>query len=209
MGTFSRSWFVQSLELLFAQQFSKTGKVWKMEIKSEQMVKSVDAFFFKAITSASLEVNFYFSVWSNLIQSRQFVCSAPEQSCVSSFLRSLLITYLITLSLKKNIIVLGKSPENVLEFGSKNLYESWQVDCLQSAFLFKFRRILIPAGRFSNSTPSIAFCWLYYAGRCCLIVYGLPFSFPEPVVSWSRVGYKLSRVTLGTRMMGSANVGNK
>ena len=30
----------------------------------------------------------------------------------------------------------------------------------------------------------------------------LPFSSPEPVVSWSRgrVGYKLSRVALGTRM---------
>ena len=93
--TFSRSGFVQSLELLFAQQFSKPGKVWKMEIKSEQMVKSVEVFF--------LEVNFYFLFWSNLIQSRQFVCSAPEKSCVSSFLRSLLITYLITLSLKKEI----------------------------------------------------------------------------------------------------------
>ena len=93
--TFSRSGFVQSLELLFAQQFSTPGKVWKMEIKSEQMVKSVDVFF--------LEVNFYFSFWSNLIQSRQFVCSAPEKSCVSSFLRSLLISYLITLSLKKEI----------------------------------------------------------------------------------------------------------
>ena len=93
--TFSRSGFVQSLELLFAQQFSRPGKVWKMEIKSEQMVKSVDVFF--------LEVNFYFSFWSNLIQSRQFVCSAPEKSCVSSFLRSLLISYLITLSLKKEI----------------------------------------------------------------------------------------------------------
>ena len=93
--TFNRPGFVQSLKLLFAQQFSRPGKVWKMEIKSEQMVKSVDVFF--------LEVNFYFSFWSNLIQSRQFVCSAPEKSCVSSFLRSLLISYLITLSLKKEI----------------------------------------------------------------------------------------------------------
>ena len=100
--TFSRSGFVQSLEFLFAQQFSRPGKVWKMEIKSEQMVKSVDVIFFKAITSA-LKVNFYFSFWSNLIQSRQFVCSAPEKSGVSLFLRSLLITYLITLSLKKEI----------------------------------------------------------------------------------------------------------
>ena len=43
--TFNRSGFVQSLKLLFAQQFSRPGKVWKMEIKSEQMVKSVDVCF--------------------------------------------------------------------------------------------------------------------------------------------------------------------
>ena len=100
------------------------------------MIKSIDVFFFKAITSA-LEVNFCFSLWSNLIQSRPFVCSAPKKSFVSSFLRSLLITYLITLSL-----------ENVLDFGSKNLYESCQIDCLKSTCLFKFRRILIPAWTF-------------------------------------------------------------
>ena len=35
-------------------------------------------FFFKATTSA-LEVNFCFSFWSNLIQSRPFVCSVPEK----------------------------------------------------------------------------------------------------------------------------------
>ena len=32
-----------------------------------------------------------------------------------------------------------------------------------------------------------------------------PFSSPEPVVSWSLVGYKLSRVALGTRMTLSLN----
>ena len=94
-------------------------------MKSGQMVKSIDVFcfFFKAMASA-LEVNFCFSLWSNLIQSHPFVCSAPKKSFDSSFLRSLLITYLITLSLKKEIIVLEKRLENVLDFGSKNLYDS-------------------------------------------------------------------------------------
>ena len=39
------------------------------------------------------------------------------------FLWSLLITYLITSSLEKEIIVLEKGLEKVLNFGSKNLYE--------------------------------------------------------------------------------------
>ena len=34
-----------------------------------------------------------------------------------------MITYLITSSLEKEIIALEKSPEKVLNFGSKNLYE--------------------------------------------------------------------------------------
>ena len=47
-----------------------------------------------------------------------------KKSFVPAFLiRSLLITYLITLSLEKEIIVLEKSLEEVLNFGSKNLYE--------------------------------------------------------------------------------------
>ena len=39
------------------------------------------------------------------------------------FLRSVLITFLVTLSLEKEIIVMEKSLEKVLNFGSKNLYE--------------------------------------------------------------------------------------
>ena len=114
--TFSRLGFVQSLELLFAQQFSRPRK------RLENGDKRIE-FFFSIATTSALEVNFCFSFWSNLIQSRPFVCSAPEKSCVSSFLRCLLITYLIALSLKKKI-VLEKSLENVLDFGSKNPYES-------------------------------------------------------------------------------------
>ena len=110
--TFSRSGFVQFLNYCLPSNFPDLEKDWKMEIKSGQMVKRIELFFcffflFKATTSA-LEVTFFFSFWSNLIQSRPFVCSVPEKSFVSSFLRSLLITYLITLSLKKEIIVLEK-----------------------------------------------------------------------------------------------------
>ena len=42
-----------------------------------------------------------------------------EKALFLLFLRSLLITYLITLSLEKEIIVLWKSLEKVLNFGSK------------------------------------------------------------------------------------------
>ena len=41
------------------------------------------------------------------------------------FLRSLMITYLTTLNLEKEILILEKSLEKVLTFGSKNLYEPW------------------------------------------------------------------------------------
>ena len=122
--TFSRSGFVLSLELLFVQQFSRPGKRLENGDKVWTNGKKNSVFFFKATTSA-LEVNFCFSFWSNLIQSRPIVCSVPEKSFSSSFLRYLLISYLITLSLKKEIIVLEKSLENVLDFGSKNLHEPW------------------------------------------------------------------------------------
>ena len=66
-----------------------------MEIKSGKMVKSFE-FFSKA-----------FSFWSNLIQSLPDVCSASQKKRSDlRFLRSLLITYLVTLSLENEIIVL-------------------------------------------------------------------------------------------------------
>ena len=46
-----------------------------------------------------------------------------KKSLFLRFLRSLLITYLVTLSLKKEIIVLEKRLQKVLNFGSRNLYE--------------------------------------------------------------------------------------
>ena len=42
----------------------------------------------------------------------------------------MLITYLITLSLEKEIIVLEKSLEKVLSYRSKNLYEPWELDTM-------------------------------------------------------------------------------
>ena len=36
-----------------------------------------------------------------------------------------MITYLTTLNLEKEILILEKSLEKVLTFGSKNLYEPW------------------------------------------------------------------------------------
>ena len=66
-----------------------------MELKSGKMVKSLDIFFVlvKSYSMSSLR------------------------------LQPLLITYLTTLSLEKKIIILEKSLENVLNLGSKNLYE--------------------------------------------------------------------------------------
>ena len=52
-----------------------------------------------------------------------YVCLHHEKACFLYFSRSLLISYSITLSLEKEIIVLEKSVEKVLNFGSKNLYE--------------------------------------------------------------------------------------
>ena len=54
-----------------------------------------------------------------------------EKIFVPAFLRSLMITYLITLSLEKEIIVLDESPEKIFDFGSRNLYKP----CMSQMFL--------------------------------------------------------------------------
>ena len=56
-----------------------------------------------------------------------------EKIFVPAFLRSLMITYLITLSLEKEIIVLEKSPEKIFDFGSRNLYKP----CMSQMFLLR------------------------------------------------------------------------
>ena len=48
------------------------------------------------------------------------------------FLRAMLITYLITLSWEKQVIVLEKGPEKVFNFGSKNLYETCTLSCTKA-----------------------------------------------------------------------------
>ena len=42
----------------------------------------------------------------------------------------MLITYLRTLSLEKEIIVFEKSLKKVLSYRSKNLYEPWELDTM-------------------------------------------------------------------------------
>ena len=48
------------------------------------------------------------------------------------FLRATLITYLITLSPEKEIIVLEKGLQIVLNFGSKNMYEPGSLSCTKA-----------------------------------------------------------------------------
>jgi len=67
--------FVQSLEFLkksqnLASNFPDLQKVWKIEMKSGKMVKKM-AELHKCI--------FLFSLWSNLLKSRPYVCSGLER----------------------------------------------------------------------------------------------------------------------------------
>ena len=92
-----------------------------MEIKSGKMVKS--RFFFQSHNKCFRSDTFFVLVESYSISP---VClqRIMKKSFVPAFrIRSLLITYLITLSLEKEIIVLEKSLEKVLNFGSKILFE--------------------------------------------------------------------------------------
>ena len=98
----------------------------------------------------------YFSFWSNLIQSRPYTYSTiiSWKKLCSCILKSMLITYLITLSLEKEIIVLEKSLEKVLSYRSKNLYEPWELDtvCQQHVWYVKIN--------ICSSTFKSASCWL-------------------------------------------------
>ena len=68
-------------------------------------------------------------------------------------LRSVLITYLITSSLEKEIIVLEKSLEKVLNFGSKNLFEPCENNPRKILSLFRsfFEQFIVLA--VSSSEP--------------------------------------------------------
>ena len=74
------------------------------------MVKSLE-FFFQSYNKCFISE--FLALWSNLIQSRRVFAVHREKSFVPAFLRSVLITYLITLSLEKEIIVLEKSLRNL------------------------------------------------------------------------------------------------
>ena len=83
------------------------------------MVKSLE-FFLKATTS-SLEVFLFVLGESYSILAVGLQCIMKNALFLLCY--GLLITYLIILSLGKKNIVLEKSLEKVLNFGSKNLYE--------------------------------------------------------------------------------------
>ena len=119
--------------------FSDLEKVWKIEMKSWKMVKSLKGFFFGKLHQVLSKWSFF--VWSNRIQSYLYICSKSWKklcSCVS--LTSLLITYkyLITVSLENETIVLEKvwekswildpkictNPESTSPLKNSNLYLS-------------------------------------------------------------------------------------
>ena len=96
-----------------------------MEIKSGKTVKNLELFFFKVTTSA-FRSEFLFQFGQILYSiSPVRLQHTIKKALLLCFLRSLLITYLITLSLEKRniILVLEKSLEKALNFGSKNLNE--------------------------------------------------------------------------------------
>ena len=90
------------------------------------MIKSLEflSFFFSNLQQVRYKFIFFFRFFFlSLIQPLPYVSSAPRKKLGSYVLRSLLITCLITLRLEKEIIVLEKVLEKVLNFESKNLCE--------------------------------------------------------------------------------------
>ena len=107
------SW--KSLEICPAINFSDLEQVWRIDRKSGKMVKSLK-FVFRAITRASW-FSFFVLVKSYSISPVSLLCI--ERKALFLFLRSELIIYLTASSLEKEIIVLKKSLEIVLNFGFK------------------------------------------------------------------------------------------
>ena len=124
--------FVQSLEVLkkswhLPSNFPDLEKVWKMEIKSGKML------FFKATASALHFISEIFvvlvksySIWPVRLQR----IMKWKALFLRFFLRSILITCLITLSLEKEIIVLEWQCGKTLEFWNqktvRTLKTSWR-----------------------------------------------------------------------------------
>ena len=85
------------------------------------MVQSLEGFF-KATTLA-LQVNFVFVFGQILFNLGLLLLQCiMNKTLLLPFLRPISVSYLITLSLEKEIIVLDKGLYKVLNFGSKNLY---------------------------------------------------------------------------------------
>ena len=105
---FINSWFVQSLEFVkkawnLSSNFPNLEKVCNIDISSGKIV-CLFVFFFTA-TGSALRLNFF--RWSNLFQSRSYVCSALWMLCSCVFKVS--IDHLFdNLESGKKIIVLEK-----------------------------------------------------------------------------------------------------
>ena len=110
----------QNLEFLkkfwnLQSNFPDLERVCKLEMKSEKIVKSRS--FFPVFKSYQLSYVSYCIVVTVLLQ------YVMRKAWFLRFSRSLLITYLITLSVEKEIIVLGKKSGNDLKFWIQKQYD--------------------------------------------------------------------------------------
>ena len=110
----------QNLEFLkkfwnLQSNFPDLERVCKLEMKSEKIVKSRS--FFPVFKSYQLSYVSYCIVVTVLLQ------YVMRKAWFLRFSRSLLITYLITLSVQKEIIVLGKKSGNDLKFWIQKQYD--------------------------------------------------------------------------------------
>ena len=133
-------------DLKMPSNFPDLEKVVKMETKSEKMVKR--QVFFKA--TCKWNIFRFGQIFFNLVHT---LTAHHEKKLCSCILKSMLITYLITLSLEKEIIVLEKVSKKSC-YRSKNLYEPWELDtmCQQHVWYVK---INICSSMFKNAS-----CWL-------------------------------------------------
>ena len=101
----------------FAKQFAKAGK----------KVRSLE--FFSKLQQMLYKWKFFFILVKSYIISPLRLQCIVKNALFLRFLRSVYITYLITLSLEKEFIVSERSLE-VLNFKSENLYKPWNPDNL-------------------------------------------------------------------------------
>ena len=106
--------------LKFVQQFSRAGKSLKNRDKVWKIVKLKSWGFFQSYSKCFISEIFFIVVkFYSILPIHNFAVHR-KRAFFLHVLRSVLITYLITSSLEKEIvIVLEKSLENVVNFGSK------------------------------------------------------------------------------------------